>query len=191
MAFPPKDRAPADPRATADPRPARRAGEDAEAALERAALAPPFGSSPALVRTWSAAVLLACLTVLGIAWTLKPDARGYGTHEQLGLARCASLTMTGLPCPTCGMTTAFAFTVRGDLISAFRAQPSGLLLALGSILAVGVSAYGLFTGRLPVWTWIWATPYRVLGVCLLIFVAGWAVKLVIGLASGELPVRLG
>lgn len=188
MAFPPKDRAPADPRATADPRPARRAGEDAEAALERAALAPPFGSSPALVRTWSAAVLLACLTVLGIAWTLKPDARGYGTHEQLGLARCASLTMTGLPCPTCGMTTAYAFAVRGQLVQSIQAQAAGFVLAIATAVAAGVGLFTTFSGKRICINWYRVNPTRLIWLVTLGFLLAWGLKIGLALLSPDVPV---
>ena len=49
--------------------------------------------------------------VLGTARLLEPDPRGFGTHTQLGLAPCAFARITGRPCPTCGMTTAFAWFV--------------------------------------------------------------------------------
>jgi hypothetical protein len=73
---------------------------------------------------------LTLAAVLGIALRLRPDLRGYGTHEQLGLPPCAFYATTGRPCPSCGMTTAFAWSVRGRLDRAWRANPAGSLLAL-------------------------------------------------------------
>src|SRR5205085_5851795 len=67
--------------------------------------------------------------ILGLARWLEPDPRGYGTHLQLGLAPCGFLRMTGRPCPTCGMTTAFAWSARGRFDRAWRANPAGSLLA--------------------------------------------------------------
>ncbi|RMH12148.1 MAG: DUF2752 domain-containing protein, partial [Planctomycetota bacterium] len=58
------------------------------------------------------------------------------------------------PCPTCGMTTAFAHAADGHLIRSFSTQPAGGLLAL--LLAVGVWA-GMYTA---------ATGSRVLAVCM-------------------------
>ncbi|MGO9469144.1 MAG: DUF2752 domain-containing protein [Isosphaeraceae bacterium] len=68
--------------------------------------------------------------LLGLARTLVPDPRGHGTHTQLGLQPCAFLTVTGRLCPTCGMTTAFAWIVRGKVVRSWQANPAGCVLAL-------------------------------------------------------------
>lgn len=52
------------------------------------------------------------------------------THRQLGMPPCTFMQMTGVPCPSCGMTTSFAFLVRGDLLNSLRANAVGTLLAL-------------------------------------------------------------
>src|SRR5262245_30550053 len=61
--------------------------------------------------------------VLGLARWVTPDERGYGTHEQLGLPPCAFRVVTGLPCPSCGMTTSFAYVVRGQVLVAALTNP--------------------------------------------------------------------
>ncbi len=71
--------------------------------------------------------------LLGVARWLEPDPRGYGTHTQLGLGPCAFATITGRPCPTCGMTTSFAWFSRGCLARSWQANPGGCLIALLSI----------------------------------------------------------
>ena len=71
--------------------------------------------------------------VLGLSRMLVPDPRGYGTHTQLGLKPCAFATLTGRLCPTCGMTTAYAWFVRGRIDRSWRANPAGCLLAVLSI----------------------------------------------------------
>ncbi|MEO6811006.1 MAG: DUF2752 domain-containing protein [Isosphaeraceae bacterium] len=79
---------------------------------------------------WALATLaLALSALLATAAGLKPDPRGFGTHEQLGLPQCAFQAVTGVPCPSCGMTTAFAWSVRGRPDRAWRANPAGSLLA--------------------------------------------------------------
>ena len=86
-------------------------------------------------------------TLLGLAGWLQPDPTGMGTHCQLGFAGCPLPMLTGLPCPSCGMTTAFAHTVRGEWASAFLAQPAGFLLALTTVTCTMMGAISLVTGR--------------------------------------------
>jgi hypothetical protein len=78
-----------------------------------------------------AAVLVA--GVLGLSRALTPDPRGYGTHTQLGLRPCTFAALTGRLCPTCGMTTAYAWFMRGRLDRSWRANPAGCLLAASSM----------------------------------------------------------
>jgi len=68
--------------------------------------------------------------LLGLAKTLEPDPRGFGTHTQLGLRPCAFATLTGRLCPTCGMTTSFAWFTRGRIDRSWQANPAGCLFAL-------------------------------------------------------------
>jgi hypothetical protein len=75
--------------------------------------------------------------MLGVARRLEPDARGFGTHQQLGLGPCAFATMTGRPCPSCGMTTAVALASRGRLAESWKANPAGALLAVVSVPLIG------------------------------------------------------
>jgi hypothetical protein len=81
----------------------------------------------------AASVLLGLLTV---ALKLDPSPRHHGTHEQLGLPPCTFWELFGRPCPTCGMTTAWAHLVRGQWIAACRANVGGTLLGLLAIVAV-------------------------------------------------------
>ena len=67
--------------------------------------------------------------LLGVSRWLEPDPRGYGTHTQLGLGSCAFAKLTGRPCPTCGMTTSFAWFARGRLGKSWQVSPAGCLIA--------------------------------------------------------------
>ncbi|HMQ14590.1 MAG TPA: DUF2752 domain-containing protein [Phycisphaerae bacterium] len=144
---------------------------------------------PRLRRVWALLLLLACGGVLGLAGYLKPSARGFGTHQQLGLAPCGMILTMGLPCPTCGMTTAFAYTVRAQPAHALRAQPTGFLLALATIATAAGALWTLITGRVPPVRVPLLTPYQLLVVFLLLLFGGWGIKIGLGLLDGTLPVR--
>lgn len=88
-------------------------------------------------------------TVLAIAAWLTPSPNGYGTHTQLGLGSCTMLTITGWPCPMCGMTTTFSLMAHGRLLDALENQPFGVVLFSITVLmalvgtAEGVGAHGI------------------------------------------------
>src|SRR5436309_12789916 len=89
-----------------------------------------------LALAMTAAVLAAGYATV---WRLDPwDGPGrpklLGTHEQLGLAPCAFRAVTGLPCPTCGMTTCVSHVTHGDLGAAAAARPGGVVLALRGLV---------------------------------------------------------
>jgi hypothetical protein len=108
----------------------------------------------AIARVGLIALATVLIGLLAMAGRLAPDPRGYGTHEQLGLSPCAILRLTGRPCPTCGMTTAFAWFVRGEPARSWRANPAALLVATASMALVpwlvAVAATGKAPGRRPV-----------------------------------------
>ena len=155
---------------------------------EQAAATAVKGAAPGnKVRLRGLLVMVPCWAVLIVAWTLKPYACGYGTHEQLDLPGCSFLARTGWPCPTCGLTTSVAAAARGRVAAAWMAHPFGpVLLAAVAVLAAagtidlltGVDAIGRLRPRL--W-WVWAAVAGLLG--------GWGLKLAIGLAGGTLPLR--
>jgi hypothetical protein len=81
----------------------------------------------------------AAVCVLVVARHLVPDARGFGTHVQLGLPPCGFLSLTGLPCPACGLTTCFAYLAHGELSRALHANPLGVVL-FAAVLATPPAA---------------------------------------------------
>src|SRR5204863_10072293 len=60
-----------------------------------------------------------------LALWIRPDPRGFGTHEQLGLPACKMMEWTGIPCPGCGVTTSLALFGRGRFFAALHNQPLG------------------------------------------------------------------
>jgi hypothetical protein len=99
---------------------------------------------------------------------------------------CGMKQRTGLPCPTCGMTTSVLAFARGDLVKAFYVQPAGGFLC--SIL-VTVAFFALLTALFGVYfkaldrlfmgirarTWV-------IGL-LIILAAGWAVTMARAVAA--------
>jgi hypothetical protein len=55
-----------------------------------------------------------------------------GVHSPLA---CPLRTLTGVPCPLCGMTTSVEATLHGDLGAALAANPAGVV-AVAAALAV-------------------------------------------------------
>ena len=99
-------------------------------------------------------------TAFVLLWNVEPSAKGYDTHVQLGMEPCGWPRTLGIPCPTCGCTTAACHLVHGNVLEAFVAQPFGALLALFGLLAGLHAVFGLATRRsfadllvrLPFWS---------------------------------------
>lgn len=90
---------------------------------------------------------LALLAILATARWLTPNPRGLGTHEQLGLPPCGFYLWYGLPCPSCGMTTSWAWLARGELEAACRQHFGGALLGGFSFLLGGWMVLSATLGR--------------------------------------------
>ncbi len=112
------------------------------------------GSIPADLQSLSSrqrrlvgAVVAVCAAgLLGVAAWLTPSSAGIGTHEQLMLPECGWITLMDMPCPTCGMTTAFAYAAEGQLWTSFLTQPLGSLLAISTAMALLVGIHVAVTG---------------------------------------------
>jgi Protein of unknown function (DUF2752) len=123
---------------------------------------------PMRIGTWgrfvAGLISASCLAVMLTAAILSPSPSGTGTHLQLGMQPCQFLQRTGIPCPSCGMTTSFSWFARGNFVASFYIQPMGTVLA---VLAVGAFWLGLYeaaTGRAAhrliarVPSWYYVTP---------------------------------
>ncbi len=132
-------------------------------------------------------VAAGCATVLGIAAKLTPDPSGMGTHKQLGLPACSFVFSTGLPCPTCGMTTAYAWMMHGHPVRAVLAQPLGAVLSFATILGAVVGAWMAATGRWIQVDWYRVSPGWLMFALTASFFLAWGAKIGYGLLSGMLP----
>ncbi len=92
-------------------------------------------------------ISLAC-AALYVAPRLQPAPRGAGTHEQLGLPPCPFLHLTGIPCPSCGLTTSFAHAARLHFYDALITQPFGLIVFCLTVFIIPLSIY-LIHRRIP------------------------------------------
>ncbi len=92
---------------------------------------------------------LGLLATLLLASRLRPDPRGWGTHEQLGLPPCTFGVVAGIRCPACGMTTSWAYATHGQLRDALRNHVGGTLLALVAAVVSAGALVAAVSGRRP------------------------------------------
>ena len=82
---------------------------------------------------------LAATSALVLAAIMSPGTAG---------PACPFRALTGLLCPTCGMTRSFVALFEGDVAGAFAAHPAGPILVLSfAALAVAVVVAGLRRAR--------------------------------------------
>jgi hypothetical protein len=110
-------------------------------------------------RLVAAGIAAAAGSPLAVAAWLEPSASGVGTHQQLGLPACGWIAGIGIPCPSCGMTTAFAFAARGSFLEAFSTQPAGALLALAAAIVAVMAVWTACSGSRS-WEVLWSAMGR-------------------------------
>jgi len=93
------------------------------------------------VRGTLVGLALGLVSVFAVALWLTPynddgSPRSLATHRQLGLPPCTFIEMTGMPCPSCGMTTSFSLLMHGDVMNSLRANAVGTLLAVFCLLLI-------------------------------------------------------
>ena len=110
-------------------------------------------------------------------------------HYQVNMGRwlgyCGFQQSTGLPCPTCGMTTATLTFAQGKIFEAFYIQPAGGLLCsvmvVVALLAFVVAVSGIYFHFIQRFFAEVKTRYIILALFFVI-AAGWAVTLARALA---------
>ncbi len=129
-------------------------------------------------RTAYLAFALCSITAITLARLLEPSPDGVGTHEQIGLPPCPFFHFTGIPCPSCGLTTSFAHAARLHFYSSFIVQPFGLIAFCLVILSTPLSIYLARKGT-P-----WSELIHIRGIKVLIFtlaalfVISWIYKII-------------
>ncbi len=103
--------------------------------------------SPWLDRAIAIAIAGAAVAVTVMLLRVEPDPRGHGTHEALGMSPCSWPRTHGMPCPTCGATTAACLLVHGRPFAAIATQPFGAAIAAFGLWLGGIALYCLLRGR--------------------------------------------
>lgn len=98
-------------------------------------------------RIYQAIWALVFVGLVAVAFALRPDPNGHGTHTQLGLPPCPSVLMFRRPCPGCGMTTSYSHMARGQFVQAFRAHPFGPFSFVAWGLSAIAAGYAAWTGK--------------------------------------------
>ena len=105
---------------------------------------------------WVRGGLLAMAAAMVLVFYLATQVQPYNSdgtpmrmasHQTLGLPACRFKELTGMPCPSCGMTTSFAFLVRGDLVDSVKANWVGTGLAVFCLLFIPWSLVSTVRGR--------------------------------------------
>jgi hypothetical protein len=145
--------------------------------------------APILGRLYALILAGIALGILFAAVRIAPSRDHLGTHRQLGLPPCGFLATTGFPCPTCGMTTAFAFLIRGQLGEALRSSVFGSALAVATAVAALIALNCAAVGRYPNLNWYRIDAVKLVYALALFLVLSWGFRIVFGLADGSLPAR--
>lgn len=95
---------------------------------------------------WRGVRLWAAVGLAGVAGL--PLLHAWHPTDDVRASICLFRRTTGIPCPGCGMTRAFAHLAKGDWTEAARYHPLSFVVALE--LALGWGWWGLaLAGRLP------------------------------------------
>ncbi len=120
-------------------------------------------------------VFLAAALLIGAA-ILTPAADGYGTHRSMLVVPCIFRTITHIPCPFCGLTTAYAHMARLQIGPAFGAHVLGPLAYLFTWAAGLWGLYALAARSRVIPAWM--SSKRGTTIFLLIVAAGWLVNII-------------
>ena len=133
-------------------------------------------------RVIAAIVCLAVVAYFGAFALIAHYEVNMGRH----LGYCGFKQRTGLPCVSCGMTTATLAFAQGNIGEAFLIQPAAGLLYCAAVLAGGlaffVAAFGVYFDFIKRFFAEIKIRYMILAV-IIIIAAGWAVTLARAVAA--------
>lgn len=126
-------------------------------------------------RRFAIASVSLALSGAAVARALTPDGTGLRAGTMELAPSCSLRAMTGLPCPSCGMTRAWVWSAHGELLEASRYNFGGVLL-FGFVLLNGlVGVWTLWRGRPATWAWPATKAWGVLFA--FVWLGGWFLRL--------------
>ena len=133
------------------------------------------------------AAVIVCLAVVGF-FGIFALAGHYNIDMGRWLGYCGFKQRYGLPCPTCGMTTATLAFAQGKIFEAFYVQPAGALLCsvlvVIALLALVIAVFGVYFRFLERFFREVKIKYIILAL-IVIIAAGWAVTLARALVANN------
>lgn len=98
------------------------------------------------------------LVAIAAAWPVLP------VHPQIA---CPLRSLTGVPCPFCGMTRAVVAAVHGNILGSLAFNPAGILVLFLAVVAIARPDW-LTRLRPPVWSllavfgalWLWNVGFN-------------------------------
>jgi hypothetical protein len=149
--------------------------------------------APKVLNRWVRGVLVMIAVglsaIFAIALWLNPydeegNPRRMETHRQMGLPPCTFYSNTGLPCPSCGMTTSFALLMHGDVLNSLRANSVGTLLALLWLALIPWSLASAVKKRIVLVRSVERTVMILVIGFLALMIVRWVVLLILTLSGG-------
>lgn len=141
----------------------------------------PEGARTGAPTRWAMVALASALAaVFAVARGLEPNPRGYGTHTQLGLPPCPFASVTGHPCPSCGMTTSFAWFARGRFGRSWGVNPAGMVMASACAGLVPWLLAGAALGKTPGFRSLEQPLIGVVVATVAVSLVSWTIRLVLG-----------
>jgi hypothetical protein len=137
---------------------------------------------------WARLILLVLagiwLTVFVLAALLNPynpdgTPKTMGTHRgpPLNLPDCTFKEFTGMPCPSCGMTTSFSLLIHGDVWNSLRANFAGTALASLGLFFLPWSFASAWRGRLLFISSVEMTLFRLSLAFIVLLFSHWAIAI--------------